>query len=511
MLDSQTEPRTIAPLFSIIIPLEYHRGQWERSLRGWQSQTFDKAAFEIVLMVPPNFPERDKLSELAGPALRLEYSDQSHDIDLCAAGAAGARGKFLFFTESHCWPESDVLELCLQAFHAHADWAAFSCRSERVSHNRLSEAEADMYEADIEYGMKIHPWRKILDQCFVTRREAYEECGGLNPEFGHFAEWALAASYFERGHKIGYLPEARMHHYYVGALAELKSFTRDFVAGEVRYFSQDVREAGSSLLEVPAELICQDNFDRDMARGILRMIVQDIFTLRAADAGWKQTMSAIGRWASPAISGDGFARGAAAAVALYTYLTARLALLAGSHEHVGVRFKRYIEALIRYQRLNCIRAGRLRKAAAGTRDAITGPGENAAVLDRTGFYPLEQYQGSSFRWSETAAAIRLRAGTGRQSLRIQCVPVRKLSEEIDLRFYFNGRRIPDGAISTDVDDFEIRIDLPHSGTGELGWICRPFQAEADPRRLGLPIKRVELASAASHATATDADSPSLQR
>ena len=67
MLNSQTEPRTIAPLFSIIIPLECHRGQWERCWQGWQSQTLDKADFEIILVVPPNFPEQDKLSEAHGP------------------------------------------------------------------------------------------------------------------------------------------------------------------------------------------------------------------------------------------------------------------------------------------------------------------------------------------------------------------------------------------------------------------------------------------------------------
>ncbi len=504
MLDSQTEPRTIAPLFSVIIPLEFHRGQWERCWQGWQSQTLDRDAFEIILVVPPNFPARDKLSGLKG-ASRLEYSDCLHDIGLCAAGAARARGKFLFFTEAHCWPEPDVLELCLQAFRAHADWTAFSCKSVRVSHNSLSEAEADMYEADIEYGMKIHPWRKILDQCFVTRREAYEECGGLNPEFGHFSEWVLAAKYFERGHKIAYLPEARIHHYYIGSLAELKAFTLDFVEGEIRYFSQQRNEPGG-LLEPPPELICRGNFDRAMARGILRMILQDI----RIPGRWKQNMFAILRWTSPAISGDGVARGAAAVSALHAYLAVKLALMAGSREWLAVRFKRYIEALIRYQRLTCIRAERLRQAAEGTQGAVTGSGVNAAVLDRTGFYPLEQYQGRAFRWSETVAAIRLRASAGRQSVRIKCVPVRKLSGEIDLRFYFNGRRIPDGAISMDADAFEIGIDLPQPGAGELGWICRPFEAKADRRHLGLPVMRVELVSLAGHLPARETNSPSLQ-
>src|SRR5258705_3678866 len=162
MLDKPIEPRTVAPLISVIIPLEFHRGQWERSWQAWQSQTLDGGAFEIILVVPPDFPGRDKLSELTD-RLRLVHSHHSHDIALCSVGAATARGRFLFFTESHCWPEPVVLELCLQAFRSNAGWAAFSCKSIPITHNRLSEAEADMYDVDIEYGMKIHPSRQILD------------------------------------------------------------------------------------------------------------------------------------------------------------------------------------------------------------------------------------------------------------------------------------------------------------------------------------------------------------
>jgi hypothetical protein len=435
-------------------------------------------------VVPPDFPDRDKLAEL-GDLARLEYSHHSHDIALCAAGAEKARGKFLFFTESHCWPEPDVLELCLQAFHAHPDWTGFSCKSVRVSHNRLSEAEADMYEADTEYGMTVHPWRKILDVCFATRREAYEACGGFKPELGHFAEWALAASYFERGYNIGYLPEARVHHYYIGSLADLKAFTLDFVQGEIRYFSENRHEPGNSLLEIPPELICRDNFDRDMARGILRMVARDILAPPEADGRLKQSMWALGRWTSPAIFGDGLVRAEAAAVAVYAYLDAALAAVIGSRQRLGVVFKRFIAALIRYQRLECIRAERLRRNGR-SRGAVAGSGDDTVILDQTGFYPLEKFDGLAFRWSETAAAVRLRVNDSHRFVRIKCAPVRHLANGIDLRFYLEGRRIPDGAITMDTDGFEIRIELPQSGTYRLGWICRRFEAKADRAILVCP-------------------------
>ncbi|MEY9233304.1 hypothetical protein ABIF68_001761 [Bradyrhizobium japonicum] len=143
-----------SPLFSIIIPLEHHRGQWELSWLGWTSQTADKSLYEIILVVPPDFKALNELKALAGGKARLEFTNSDHDIGLCAFGATKARGKYLFFTESHCRPEPDVMEACIRAIDARPDWAGFSCQSVPICHNRLSVAEAAMYQADIEFGMK---------------------------------------------------------------------------------------------------------------------------------------------------------------------------------------------------------------------------------------------------------------------------------------------------------------------------------------------------------------------
>jgi len=155
--------------------------------------------------------------------------------------------------------EADVLTLCLQAFREHADWAGMSCSSVRVCHNRLSCGEADMYDADIAYGMTFMPWRKVLDQCFVTRREAYEACGGFEPELGHFAEWVLAARYARAATRSAIFRKPVCITTTSASSAELKTFTLDFVAGEIRYFGRNSREPCSELLEAPPEWACRDN------------------------------------------------------------------------------------------------------------------------------------------------------------------------------------------------------------------------------------------------------------
>ena len=245
-----------------------------------------------------------------------------------------------------------------------------------------------------------------------------------NTEFGHFSEWMLAANYSARGYKVGYLPEARVRHYYIGSLPELKAFTLDFVAGEIRHFSRSAVEPGTALLEPPEEWTCRDNFEPGMARAILGMCARDIVGGRG--------MEAIGRakrWLGPAIFGDGIAGAVSVAAVLRVRLAMTLALAGSSREQLGACFKDYIGALIRRQRLACIRAERRNLTQRGS-------DTNAVVLKQTGFYPLEQYQGSAFRWSETEAAVRIRARPAYRSIRIECAPVRSLSERMDVRFFF---------------------------------------------------------------------------
>jgi hypothetical protein len=87
-----------SPLFSVIVPLEFHREHWKRCLLAWQAQTMAKSQFEVILVMPPDFPAvaRDELTALLSAQDRIEYSGEIHDIGLCAVGAAAAQGAFFF-------------------------------------------------------------------------------------------------------------------------------------------------------------------------------------------------------------------------------------------------------------------------------------------------------------------------------------------------------------------------------------------------------------------------------
>ena len=480
MQDASARNSGETPLFSIVIPLDDHRGQWQQSWLGWTSQSLDRSLYEIILVVPPDAQLRADIEALVGNEARLEYSKSDHDIALSAIGASKARGAYLFFTESHCRPEPDVLELCLRAIEAHPDWSGFSCRSIPVCHNALSEAEAAMYQSDIEFGMKVHPWLKVLDQCFATRRDIYEECGGLLTDLGHFAEWVLAASYYARGHVIGYLDEARVHHYYVGRLDELEAFTLDFVQGEIRYLSEARNDPGSELLEIPVEWHERGERDAALARHALNALVR--YSL--AGRGWKrpdEKMRALRRWIVPALLGDLPSRTAARLAAIQ----ARAVLMAlthlGSRDAIGRWLKRYIASLIRLQRLDCIRAAARR----------AGP-VRKNVLGEIGFHAEESSAGQTFRWSEPQAAIRIKGIPGRNRVRIRSPALRAPLERIGTHFYLDGVPVDPRAIVIGCDSFTLSLDLPPSGIATLAWSCPVLKGVGDSRPLGLSIAAIDI-------------------
>jgi hypothetical protein len=472
-----------SPLFSIIIPLESHRGQWEMSWLGWTSQTADTSLYEIILVAPSDFTAREQLKALAGNRARLEFTDSEHDIGLCAFGATKARGSYLFFTESHCRPEPDVIELCIRAIDAHPDWAGFSCRSIPICHNRLSVAEAAMYQADIEFGMEQHPWRKILDQCFVTRRDVYWECGGLRQELGHFAEWVLAAAYHARGHSIGYFEEARFHHYYVGEIDELKKFTLDFVQGEIRYLGEARSDPGSELLEVPIEWSSRSEAGTSLARNALNALLRSSLAGGGGRPGEK--LLALWRWAVPALLGDLGARGFARLEAWHARAVLLVLTVAGSSEAIARWMRRYIAALIRLQRLDCIhRLGRDARSAGG----LLG----GHVIAQIGFHAEEFSAGHIFRWSEPEAAVRIKGMPGRTIVRVRSPALRAPLDTIDTRFYVDGTPVAPAAVVTDYDSYTLSLDLPPSGIATLAWACPVFRGVGDSRRLGLPVAGIDV-------------------
>ncbi len=346
------------PSFSVIVPLEFHRGKAEECVRGWcRAQTYPRELFEVLLLAPEGFPvaELDALRPLLTSRDRLLLLPGCHDMALCVEGAKVASGDVLFFTEAHCWPDPDVLARSAEALAAHPEWAGFSCRSIPVTKNRLSVVEAEMYEADIEYGMTKHPWRKILDQCFVVRRGPYFEAGGFDATFGHFAEWLLAARFYQRRFAIGYWPAARIHHHYVGRVRIWKEFLEDFVSGQFDFVSRCGSDPVACLFDPVYEWEERSRWHAPSARRRVKELLGEMARSRAERSRGRAALATrLLRYLPAAASGTEIER---LAFVLRACLI-RLLLVPATRLTSGTRLRRvmmaYCGALTRARRLKLL-------------------------------------------------------------------------------------------------------------------------------------------------------------
>ena len=132
-------------------------------------------------------------------------------------------------------------------------------------------------------------------------------------------------------------------------------------------------------------------------------------------------------------------------------------------------------------------------AAVGTRHAA----DLGTVI--AGVYGLERAGQQLFRWTEPAALLRLSAGAGGATLRLETGGLRGAPLDYLKGIYISGRPLPPELISARGTALEVRLPDPYSEAAAdsgLVVISRPLvparDGSSDRRRLGMPLMRVEL-------------------
>jgi hypothetical protein len=488
--------------FTVIIPLEFHRGQVETCLRRWAiEQSYPRDQYEIIAAGCRFSMDQQALSAIKaelGPHDRLLLYDEPHDIALNAHAAGVAKGEILVFTESHCLPEPNALYLANEILQSHPDWSGFSGSTMRATHNRLSVVEADMYEADIEYGMQQHPWRKLLDQIFVVREERYHAAGGFRLELGHFAEWHLAARLHEKGYQIGYAPAVQVKHYYVGDVHELIEFSADFAHGEMLYHSEFTNDPARSYFQPPIEWLDRHSWIPRFARTAFRL-------------GWQvhsKNISAIllpreiiGRcrlllgWGFRAYFGPAPEVFRAALRFRAALWILRLVLLMRmSRGTLLPAFLRLIDATVRLERIRFIDHWREQMAAQdGSEPAIASASslwlpDNSNTFRSVGFHAVEEWKGQQFRWSEPVGMIEVALLPGIYRFQLEWLPLKGIENLIAYLDEKPIRITREGFMASGV--FQVISRRPV----RFSWTCEPWTPPRDHRLLGLPVASISWAS-----------------
>jgi hypothetical protein len=484
--------------FTVIIPLEFHRGQIENCLRGWVSrQTFDRNKYEILAAGCTTSLGTDAVSQIKNLLRshdRLLLSEQPHDMALFTSASPQARGEILVFTESHCLPDPNLLSIANEKLDTHPEWAGFSGSAARLTHNVLSVAEADMYQDDIEYGLTSHPWRKILDQIFVVRNENYINAGGFIGDLGHFAEWHLAARMHEKKYQIEYVPEVQVTHYYTGDDRELIEFTRDFTRGEMKYKAE--------FIDDPCQAYFPESNEWSIRfKWLPRLANKALVLARHAHAR-----------ACPSF----FFSSIEFFMHMYLLLTWHLRAFTGIRPRLFLAILRFRIALTTLQIGNffnfrknilrtlllrliekCIRLERIKfvQEWLGTPQDENLPlqktdfewqpdvvSENIHVL---GFHPMEEWKESKFRWSEPVAMVEFSLQPGKYRFTMNWLPIRLIK---NLVVYLDENPLP---ISRTESQAAGIFDISSSQPARFSWTCESFiHYKFDRRMLGVPLKSI---------------------
>jgi hypothetical protein len=476
----------------VVIPLEFHRGQIEECLESWASgQSFARDRYEIVAAACRSSLDEATLSRLRGVLAesdRLLLLDEPHDMPLCAQAAAVARGEVLVFTESHCHPRHDLLAVADGALRAQPELAGFSGRSRRLTHNRLSVVEADLYEADIRYGMEEHPWRKILDQLFVVRAAAYDDAGGFCGELGHFAEWHLAARMHQRGHRVGFVPEAEVGHRYVGDWRELVEFSADFARGELRFHHRYTADACRSYFATPREWAARQAWRPHLARAAAVLARRARSRRRAFwPAELVRRLRLRARWAARARLGPRAALGSAQLRFGAALLLLRLVVgLGASGQLLRLALVRLVDATVRRERWRYVGAwltatARLARAAVPRPVPLSWQPDEDERWVTVGFHEVEDWQGHRFRWSEPVGLVEVVLAPGSYRFTLSWLPIRPLE---NLVIYLDEAPV---AAATSGFQASATLRLAVARAVRFSWTCEPWAPTRDRRLLGLPV------------------------
>lgn len=489
--------------FSIIIPLEFHRGLAERCVRGWShEQTYPRDDFEILLAAPQHHDpaELQLLAALLAPQDRILRLPFEHDMPLVAQAAREARAAVLVFSEAHCLPKPDFLAQTAIVLDEHRQWSGFSGRSIPLTHNLLSEIEAEMYNEDISRNMQQHPWLKVLDQCFIVRRADYEAVGGLEPQFGHFAEWLLAARLHRSKFSIGYDERPAIQHFYAGDLHELEEFTLDFAAGQMRFAACAATDpCGDLFAQVPLWNGRHESH-ASVAGRILQMLAFDLarqFVSRTPASmmrklrAWPWALA--GEWLSLRFTPRRLAELWATRTQSRLRRETEEHLQRGDRQQARAAFLRLMQhctqAGWRQHIAQLRRCGKLDSIAVVQHDHSEWRPDRLEVLPTAGFHELEFHNRVRFRWSQPIALLWLPPLAGEWRIVLES-PLDDVHSRQTARYYFDGRAISKANVAHYANYSELLV-TGRGTSAALSWISHANAAASDARRLGLALSCVK--------------------
>jgi hypothetical protein len=462
------------PLVSVVVAMGDHRGGPARCVRAWaREQTLPRDRIEVVVAFDGKEPaELEKVRRELGPADRVIHLATDSASALWAEGARHARGRWLYFAEAHSYGEPECLEEMLRYLVAEGVPAA-SSRSLGAGGGPVARLEEQLFERVGALRLADGHWSKLFLRGTAVERAAYERVGGLEGEYGLFAEPLLSARLHRAGLRVGHARRSVVRHINAESFRHLAEHVGDYTRGECAFRLKHAGSGWDAYFGRPPEWDEGGRTDPALARAEARVLS------RALARGGVSAAPRLAKLLPACVLGGRWWRWRAAARAATRRL--RVALSRDGEERVNA-FADWWEA-----------------TAVGARiDFLTRLGEQSFEMNTevgidelpapclVGFHPPERLAGLPLRWSEPLAHLKLPLPPGEQVLELA---TRELRPALALEVSVNGRAAPfedrtarEGAIRVTVREADRR-----SGLQYITLRCAPWTAPRDSRVLGLPL------------------------
>jgi predicted dehydrogenase len=491
------------PRLSVIVSMAEHRGLGVRSVEAWVAQRCDPGLYELLFICDSRLSEKlvAQFRTRLRPWDRCLSTDSLVETEQYVEAARGARGDYLFFAEAHVFPEPELVEQTIR-FLDREDYAGFCVRSSPLPGNHFSSNETRQFREEFREWSKPGNFAKVFARGFCIRTQVYWELGGHEHRYHRFADAIMAARLKARGHELAYAPSVGVAHLDELEVHGLAYSLRHFVEGESRFRQETPADWLRLFFGEPPEWIEASAFDRFVVQRFCRLLFREITRLQSG-------LSLSFR----------FLRGPLELLRLLP-----LAIF-GGHILVLRMQARRIESFLRYYLLIAFPNGRYKAYLdwyAATvayyrvryalqhrprRPEVTEPRfrysmEDVDARDLSGFHAVELHAGKAFRWSGTAAGLRLHLPAGDYQVELSLLGVRPIRGR-HIALYIDDRRL--SSVQIDEAGTEVKAPVPRSALAsgkdhQLTIVAAPLpeaRVQGPARRLlGVAVREVTFTSPA---------------
>lgn len=476
--------------FSIVIPLEDHRGMAQRSVVSWtRHQSFPAGAYEVIVLGSAALT--DRIRPMLRPPDRTIVSDGTNNIELYDIGARAAQGEFVVFTEPHCEAEPG----CLAELHGYlerhpSDGACL--RSVGFAESHMGRLEQQAFDEGFAEFTKPGDWRKVIVRGVAVRRSTFLKAGGFRYRYGRFAEWELAARLDRLGYALGYASGAAVVHHYARSVRHIQPIIQDFTRGECAYRTDHPERETESYFGRPVEFSRRIECDRAVALATARVGLIATYHLRSGPPG---RFAAMGRTALRLIAACILGKRGVLRLARVRLLTAKMRahFWRWNPDRAYRAYRDLWDRLATTGRLAWMLSEQVQigKTPEGRMEA-----EEIPEGWLSGFHALEQADGQSFRWSDAVCALRLPLPPDANTVKIDTAGIRREGALPRVWVSLDGKRI-----GVTVEDRSITLSLPRTRRCDRTFHVLSIATEpliprrhgvADDRVLGFPLAALEI-------------------